>query len=242
MKRFFYSLTLLLLALSPLALTSCDEDPWYGDYYGDWYDRYNWYDSPYDKGDNTLVRMSQMLSGVWTGSLTNEYTDNTGQRQSTNMYADFLFTQYSERSCNGRGTETDYAPQYDSNGSPLLDSKGNQVYKTQKLSFKWYIDPRTYNVYIEYDDSNYRFLLDINGNSEYSGFSLDSYNFSGVMEGVNNDEYVFFDLTRVGNSYAPAKLTEQTQNTDSSVVTTSFGKSKGIKRVDNSLPFALHKH
>lgn len=240
MKRFYYLLTLLLFVAMPAMLTSCD-DPWHDDYYGDWYDNYNWYNKPYDKGDNDLVTMSQMLNGVWTGKLTNEYTNDEGHRQRTSMLVDFVFTQYSTNSCNGRGTESDYIPVYDKNGSPLLDDNGNQVYDTQIINFKWYVDPRTYNINIEYE-SGYRFVLDINGKTQYSGFSLGYNEFNGVMEGVNNDEYIFFDCQRVTSAHSPLKTPAMSSKLGASAQKMTFGASKGISRIDANAPMALRKH
>lgn len=232
MKRIYSLLALLLLVAAPALLTSCDPDdpwddtPWYDDYYGDWYDDYDWYDKPFDYGKSDLVSMAQTLNGSWTGSVTNDYTDDSGQRVQTNCDADFTFTQYTSKSNNGTGYETDY------------DNQGNE----RTLRFKWYIDPRTYNIYIEYVNSKYTYVLDYKGNSSTSGFFLGWDNkeqkdlFSGVMEGTNNDEYVFFDLERVTSSNAPA-LSAKTASSASKL---SFGKPQGVKRVKANVPFALH--
>lgn len=234
MKRIYYFATLLVLAATPALTTSCDDDPWYDDYYGDWYDKYDWYDNAFEHSSGDLLAMAQTLNGVWTGQIVNEYTDDNGQRQKTRMEVDFTFTQYSGNSNNGVGTETDYVQRYDDNGNPVRDNKGNIVYDSQTLNFKWYVDPRTYNINIEYEGSGYRFLLDINGNSEYSGFSLSRDSFNGVMEGINNDEYVFFDCQRVNVTSAPAKGTTTLSNK-------SFGKQTSESRVDSSVPMALRR-
>lgn len=174
MKKIYYLATLLMLAAMPVLFTSCDDEPyyWYEDYYGDWYDDYDWYDKPFDYGKSDLVTMAQTLNGTWSGTATNEYTNDDGQRERVSFYADFTFTQYSQNSNNGTGYETDY------------DDSGNE----QTLRFKWYIDPRTYDIYIEYVNSGYQYVLNFRGNSNTSGFYL-GYDdqlrkdvFSGVME------------------------------------------------------------
>ena len=229
MRRVYYFATLLLLAAMPVLFTSCDDDPyyWYDDYYGDWYDDYNWYDTPFDHGKDDLVSMAQTLSGTWSGTATNEYTDDNGQRQRTSFYVEFTFVQYASNTNNGTGYETD------------TDDSGNE----QTLRFKWYIDPRTNNIYIENVKSQYKYVLDSSSNSETSGFYL-GYDdqsrrdiFDGVMEGVNNNEYIFFECNRVtSNGVAPKTGVKASVQTGK-----SYGKAGGMKRVDSSAPFALRK-
>ena len=234
MKRIYFFLTLLLLAATPAMLTSCDDDPWddrpwYDDYYGDWYDRYDWYNKPFDYGKNDLVSMAQTLNGTWQGALVNEYTDDSGHRVQTRFNVEFTFAQYTTKSNNGSGYETDY------------DNDGNE----QTLRFKWYIDPRTYNIYIEYA-SGMQYILDANGKSDTSGFFLgwDSKErkdlFNGVMEGTNNDELVFFDCERVTSGSRALGIGGTTANT-ATPSGLSFGKANGMKRVDNNVPMALRR-
>lgn len=229
MKKIYYLATLLMLAAMPVLFTSCDDEPyyWYEDYYGDWYDDYDWYDKPFDYGKSDLVTMAQTLNGTWSGTATNEYTNDDGQRERVSFYADFTFTQYSQNSNNGTGYETDY------------DDSGNE----QTLRFKWYIDPRTYDIYIEYVNSGYQYVLKFRGNSNTSGFYL-GYDdqlrkdvFSGVMEGVNNNEYIFFDCDRVtARNVAP-----RTQAGASAVTGKSYGSAKGVTRTDAYAPMGLRK-
>lgn len=229
MKKIHYLAALLILAATPLLFASCDDEPtyWYSDYYGDWYDSYDWYNTPFDYGQSDLVAMAQTLNGTWSGTATNEYTNDAGQRERLSFDADFTFTQYSQSSNNGTGYETDY------------DGSGNE----QTLRFKWYIDPRTYNIYVEYVNSGYRYMLNSSGNSSYSGFYL-GYDdnlrrdvFSGVMEGVNNDEYIFFDCDRVTARGAAPRM----QMPSASVAAKSYGIAKGIVRTDSSAPKGLRK-
>lgn len=44
MKRIYIFLTMVMLALMPAMMTSCDtdDDYWWDDYYGEWYDEYDW--------------------------------------------------------------------------------------------------------------------------------------------------------------------------------------------------------
>lgn len=170
-------------AAMSLTLASCDDDrPWdwdYYDYYEGWYDDYDWYGDAFNYGTDELNYMAQMLRGYWQGSLRNYYTDNSGQRVYADMDVVFEFDQYNSGSLNGRGRETDYV--------------GNE---SQELRFSWYIDPRTGDINIQYDNSGYTFVLDASANSADSGFYLSSDAFSGVMEGTNNDELVYFDCER----------------------------------------------
>ena len=185
MKRISYTLSMLLLMAVPTLFTSCDDEPpydpydYYSNYYGDWYDDYDWYNDNFDYGTAQLTAMAQCLRGHWGGTLTNVYTDDNGERQAVNMNVQFEFDQYDASSLNGRGQEIDYVGD-----------------KSQELRFSWYIDPRTGNINIKYDKSGYTFVLDAKNNTQDSGFSLDKNAFNGVMEGVNNDELVYFDCTR----------------------------------------------
>lgn len=243
MKKIYTYLTLLLLAMSPAMLTSCDTDDYWYDDYDDWYenedDRYN---KPYDEGCCQLVSMAQTLNGMWRGQAKNVVYKNNNAYE-TLIDVDFTFTQYSKKSNNGVGYETDYIQAYDENGSPLLNPDGSPAYNTQTMQFKWYIDPRTYNIYMEYvksgDILKPRYLLDFNGSSADSGFQLgwsDEYKkeiFDGVMEGINVNERVYFSCDRVtrtraaGDTANPGKLL--------------FGKGKGVKLNTEGLKWELPK-
>lgn len=108
MKKIYTYLTLLLLAMSPAMFTSCDTDDYWYDDYDDWYenedDRYN---KPYDEGCCQLVSMAQTLNGMWSGKAKNVVYENNNAYE-TQIYVDFTFTQYSKKSNNGVGYETDY--------------------------------------------------------------------------------------------------------------------------------------
>ena len=131
-------------------------------------------------------------------------------------------------SCNGTGYETDYADNGETNVS----------------RFKWYIDPRTGNINIEYIPSGSRYLLDANGNSDKSGFFLgwDSKEkqdlFNGVMEGVNVDEYITFDCERVTSRGTRALGSDSVQTTSQGK---SYGKGFTLKRVENNVPKTLRR-
>ena len=90
---------------------------------------------------------------------------------------------------------------------------------------------------IEYVSSGYRFLLDAKGNSKYSGFSLDNNYFDGVMEGVNNDEFIFFSLNRVSGYNAPLK----TKAADGAAKTVRFGKGERKQISDSDVPVMLRR-
>lgn len=239
MKKIYTYLTLLLLAMSPAMFTSCDTDDYWYDDYDDWYenedDRYN---KPYDEGCCQLVSMAQTLNGMWSGKAKNVVYENNNAYE-TQIYVDFTFTQYSKKSNNGVGYETDYVQAYDENGSPLFNPDGSPAYKAQTMQFKWYIDPRTYNIYMEYVDSGTRYLLDYNGNTADSGFQLGWSNkhqreiFDGVMEGINVDERVYFSCDRVTRTRAAG----DTANTGKLL----FGKGKSVKLNTEGLKWELPK-
>lgn len=188
MKRMKTYLATLLMATLTFTFTSCDEDwPGYHDDYGwnyydysqGWYDNWDWYGMPFDRTNADLKNMAQTLRGYWEGQLRYYYLDDYGQYAQADMDVQFQFDQYNASSLNGRGSEIDWVGQ-----------------ESQELRFSWYIDPRTYDIYIKYDNSGKTYRLDADGNSDFSGFNLDQNSFSGVMEGYNNKEYLVFDCTR----------------------------------------------
>ena len=156
-----------------------------------------------------------------------DYEDN-GQWYTAYFDVEFTFTQYTSSSCNGTGYETD------------SDDTGY----SEVRRFKWYIDPRTGNINIEYIPSESRYLLDANGNSDTSGFFLgwDSKEkqdlFNGVMEGVNVDEYITFDCERVTSRGTRALGSDSVQTTSQGK---SYGKGFTLKRVENNVPKTLRR-
>lgn len=229
MKRIYTFLTMFMLALMPAMMTSCDtdDDYWWDDYYGEWYDEYDWYNDPFDHGNNQLVSMARTLNGTWTGIAKSNYKED-GQWYEANFDVEFTFTQYTPSSCNGTGYET--------------DSDDTGYSKVRR--FKWYIDPRTGNINIEYIPSGFRYLLDANTDSETSGFYLGwSDNekqdlFNGVMEGVNVDEYITFDCERVTGRGTRAIGSDSVQTTSQGK---SYGKGFTLKRVENNVPKTLRR-
>ena len=184
MKRIYTFLTMFMLALMPAMMTSCDTDDeyWWDDYYGDWYDDYNWYDDPFDHGNDQLVSMARTLNGTWTGNAKSDYKEDNGQWYTAYFDVEFTFTQYTYSSCNGTGYETD------------SDDTGY----SEVRRFKWYIDPRTGNINIEYIPSGSRYLLDANGNSDTSGFFLGWDSIQTTSQGKSYGKG--FTLKRVENN------------------------------------------
>lgn len=228
MKRIYYLLSLLVLAAVPATFTSCDDDPWYDDINGAWYDDYDWYDNPFEHGNNMLVSMAQTLTGSWSGTAVNDYPDNSGNRMQEKVEVDFTFVQYTLDSNNGTGFETDYIPTYDSNG--------NKTYKEEIRSFKWYIDPRTYDINVEYVNSKYQFRMEYPSNfflgyDNETGWDV----FKGTMTGVNNNEYIYIDLTRNLSSSAPSLAASANANTKK----LSFGKANDRKIQLDNLPYGM---
>lgn len=201
-------------------MTSCDTD--------DWYDDYDWFNDPYNEGSDDLISMARTLNGTWTGDAKSDYINKNGECSTDYFYVEFTFTQYTSYSCNGTGYETD------------SDDTGY----SEVRRFKWYIDPRTGNINIEYISSKSRYVLDANGNSDTSGFFLgwDSKEkqdlFNGVMEGINVDEYITFDCERVTSRGTRAIGSDSVQTTSQGK---SYGKGFTLKRVENNVPKTLRR-
>lgn len=219
MKRIYTFLTMFMLALMPAMMTSCDTD--------DWYDDYDWFNDPYNEGSDDLISMARTLNGTWTGDAKSDFKKE-GQWCTAYFGVEFTFTQYTSMSCNGTGYETDYADNGETNVS----------------RFKWYIDPRTYDIYIEYISSGSRYVLDANSNSDTSGFFLGWSDkekqdlFNGVMEGINVDEYITFDCERVTGRGTRALGSDSIQTTSQGK---SYGKGFTLKRVENNVPKTLRR-
>ncbi len=163
-------IVMLAVAAIPFSLTSCDpDDGWdYYDYYGGWYDNYDWYNAPFDYGTSQMIEMAQYVNGEWGGRIT------VADRQGTYTYgADFGFYQYNKNSLNGNGVEYRYDLRSDgSYGDDTLIGQYN---------FTWYIDPRSRNIYLRYD-SGERFVI------YYKDLDLSASIFDATMTGLNIDE------------------------------------------------------
>lgn len=241
MKRIYYFLSLLMLAAAPMTFTSCDTDdgPWYDDWRDDWGN-----DNGYNDDDNTSldVAMAQVLNGQWTGTVVNEYYDDNNQYQKTQCNVDFTFTQYTADSNKGTGLETDYIPRYDSNGNPVYDSNGNLQYESQNLTFKWNFDSRTYMLYLTYDNSGMRYVIDTDPskNEFFLGWDKDDKwdFFEAVMNEVGGTERATIHCRRVTESAAAKRSAAKTATPNTKRL--SFGKQLAEK-ADSNVPFAIRR-
>lgn len=187
MKRMNMLKAMLAGVLLTGAMTSCEHDDYYWShhYWYDYYDSYSWRDRGDDGyNDNTsdnLVAEAQCLRGHWQGTMVYEYTNESGMRAQAQFMADMEFDQYdnSTNPLRGRGREVDTAGE-----------------ETQTLTFSWYVEDPTGDIYIKYDGTGKTFVLD--ASSKDNGFYLDSDYFNGCMVGVGmgNDDVIDFDFTR----------------------------------------------
>ncbi len=172
MKR---TVTLLSIAIcGMIAFTSCNEHHyWYDEGYRHHGNRY---EEPYGAdGDNAsyLLSMAQTLRGMWQGSLHTAYYDDNNQLVEGDYTTDIQFDQYDTNSINGRGVERDY------------DNNGDLVYEE---AFSWYIDSKTEDIYLLFDDSKRDMVV--------ISFHLDESNFYGTMKSEKTGEVDEFSLKR----------------------------------------------
>ncbi len=162
---------LLAVVATTMMYASCDSgnDNWYDD-------TYNNQNTNNSGNDNTLNILANTLRGHWEGKMLYEYTENGTRKQAT-FDAQMEFDQYDATSISGRGVE--------------VDISGTE---TQELKFSWYIDSKTGDIYVTYDDSKKQYVITFSSSDIQS--YLDTKSFHGTMKGVNNDEYLDFDFSR----------------------------------------------
>ena len=104
MKHLYSYAVLLLMAVAPLALTSCDDDPdyyWWNDW--DWGGNYN--NRPDDRDadeEDFWVQMAQTLAGQWRGDMRAYQLDEKGNAiDSLDLSTDIEFKQANSRAVYG---------------------------------------------------------------------------------------------------------------------------------------------
>ena len=171
MKKLIKITMLLAVVATTMMYASCDSghDNWYDDNYSN-------QNTNNSDNDNTLNILANTLRGHWEGKMLYEYTENGIRKQAT-FDAQMEFDQYDATSISGRGVE--------------VDISGTE---TQELKFSWYIDSKTGDIYVTYDDSKKQYVITFSSSDIQS--YLDTKSFHGTMKGVNNDEYLDFDFSR----------------------------------------------
>lgn len=199
-----------LVMAAPTLLTSCDDDPFYDNYYDNWGWNDDYYDgssSWYDENNgNTLDDEADVLQGEWDGKMAYTNSDN-GEVDYFN--ANMTFVRNSSDALKGTGTEVDYHT--DNNG---------KVTDRQTLKFNWYISNNG-NIHVKYLTQNQTaFVMDASASKR--GFSLNERTgrFSGFMIGTNTKDMIQFDLYRVQNNDAKKLV-----STRAAKATLTFGKA-----------------
>lgn len=232
MRKITKFLALAAIAALPFAFTSCDDDDYWYDDYGDgpWWYRYDdggysWNDNDYNRGDNndqlTIVDEAQVLNGEWRGQMIYRSSDQANPDQ---FNADMIFTQNSTKSTKGTGTEYDYYLNQD--GSIAADTL---------LRFNWYIEDNG-DIYVKYG-SGATFVMDIDADTH--GFTLDEDKgvFYGYMIGTNNNDLIQFDFNRV-TSNAKANPTRALLD----LTTTKFGSERAPRITSTPAVMSLPKN
>lgn len=217
-----------LLVAAPTLFTSCDDDPWYDDYYNPWWSDYydgdyDWNDNYYDNGGNgsdqgtTVYDEAEVLQGEWDGTMV--YTNGDNGQQSS-FYANMTFVRNNSNAIKGTGTEIDYT----------LDNNGKIAEQSDPMKFNWYIDEQTGDIHIKYTNTESKSAFVMDASAKQHGFYIDENagTFSGYMLGTNIKDMIYIDLKRVQNNEAK-KLTRSAATParsfgSSAVTPVAFGK------------------
>ncbi len=170
MKHISKWMAMVAIMVTAMVMTSCEEH-----YYVEEYEDY-WNDGSGDYGGNDdtyFYDMANTLRGHWSGRIRVNLKNSDGSVDMREYDTDFEFDQVSAGSTNGRGIEIDY--------------EGNtEVYRS---TFSWYIDTKTEEIVLQYDDDTKRRM------SVYK-YELNASAFNGEMDSADGMESDQFWLSR----------------------------------------------
>ncbi len=189
MKHLYSYAVLLLMAVAPVALTSCDDDPdyyWWNDW--DWGGNYN--NRPDDKDadeEDFWVQMAQTLAGQWRGDMRAYQLDEKGNAiDSLDVSTDIEFKQANSRAVYGTGTQWDYIkPQHSDKADYTRD-------------FNWSINTTNGEITLLYTKDNYAMTIN------YNDLNLNSRSFTGWLWATDGSEVDDFWFDRYQESNAKA--------------------------------------
>lgn len=204
MKNFKILAAAFMLMTLPMLLTSCDDDPYYDDY---WYNHYTWghdYDDRPDdeniSNEDFFVQMAQTLKGQWRGDMMAYALDEQGNVVDSVYYlTDIEFTPYNDNSITGTGTQYDYDG---ATGQQLL----------MQRNFSWYIETTTGNIYLTYKESNADGTTsDYMMRIKYDDLNLNEREFTGYLWANDGKEVDDFLFERYYSNGAKATTTRATK-------------------------------
>ena len=192
MKKMMTYVALALMALLPMAFTSCVEDHYWVDdrpWYDDW-DNNRWWNNDYADPADDYVEMAQMLRGHWQGTLVAQGYDEQGNAirdQYIVFTTDMEFDVYDNPQATfGRGVQRDY--------------EGGSETPSFVRNFSWHINNRKSgslaagDIVVQYDgkdgQQSYEMVI------PYEELYLDNKSFTGYMYATDGSETDTFDFLR----------------------------------------------
>lgn len=192
MKKMRTYMALALMALLPMAFTSCVEDHyWVEDrpWYDDWDDN-RWWNDDYANPTDDYVEMAQMLRGHWQGTLVAQGYDEQGKPirdQYIEFNTDMEFDVYDNPQATfGRGLQRDYEEGMDQ--PSFVRNFSWRICNKEKGEIK------EGDIIIQYDgkDGQSAFEMVI----PYDELYLDNKSFTGYMYATDGSETDNFNFLR----------------------------------------------
>lgn len=168
----------MALALTAFVFAGCDN----GNYWG--YEPY--YPGGTDSGEqtervDTVAEIARLVAGQWRGNIRAYALDSVGNAiDSLDMETDIEFNLSGKKATSGTGTQYDYYV-----GS-------TQEAPDMVRDFSWYVEDKTFDIYINYKEQNGNYVMVI----PYNDMNLSERVFTGYLYAIDGSEVDDFFFNR----------------------------------------------